>query len=51
MALPTRPPALSKTRLSFRVEFGLGTVMRLWLRKRTIPLRESLLAMVILATR
>lgn len=50
-ALPTRPPALSKTRLSLRVEFGLTTEIRLSLMKRTNPLGESLLAMVTLATR
>lgn len=48
--LPTRPPALSKTRLSLRVELGLITSIRLSLRKRTTPLGESLLAMVTLAT-
>lgn len=51
VALPTTPSALSKTRLSLRVELGLTTVIRLSLRKRTTPLGESLLAMVTLATR
>lgn len=51
VALPTRPPALSKTRLSLRVELGLTRVIRLSLRKRTIPLGESLLAMVTQAAR
>lgn len=50
VALPTRPPVLSKTRVSLRVELGLITVIRLSLRKRMTPLGESLLAMVTLAT-
>lgn len=50
VALPTRPPALSKTSLSLRVELGLTTVIKLSLRKRTTPLGESLLAMVTLTT-
>lgn len=48
--LPRRPPDLSKTRMTFRVELGLATLIRLSLRKRTTPLGESLLLMVTLAT-
>lgn len=50
VAFPTSPPVLSTTRLSLSVELGLITAIRLSLRKRTTPLRESLLAMVSLAT-